>query len=387
MAAAAAAAAAAGLEAASMLRPFAGEIAGVATGVAGDRYNYTQTAALHGEAIRQAERQFGANYAQAESLYAQSAAHAAKLQAASLAQADAHQRMGMLQAAQHHEREYEQALYQHAHEMNVEVRASIREGLRDDVTNKIQLLSAIMTIDALLLAGALTLVGADYMPSATDGGEDDIDYTHSSNPEVVACGLLCSVELLMSLIGAACFFLFLSLWFAFIGVRRVTRFKIVTRQGFSGDSDDATQFQRYAFRKLALVPDDVLGRCRQGGWRGAESCCHRCGRCLCCCLCCCGGGGRCCERLCAIMNLEDLAVGFLASGAICHFLIGALVFYSKLRIDYGSVAAANVILGCMCAAPALLIPLELHEKIMQRGAVGTRFFFPLSPASLPRGTS
>ena len=102
-----------------MLRPFAGEIAGVATGVtvAGDRYNDTQTAALHGEAIRQAERQFGANYAQAESLYAQSAAHAAKLQAASLAQADAHQRMGMLQAAQHHEREYEQALYQHAHEI------------------------------------------------------------------------------------------------------------------------------------------------------------------------------------------------------------------------------------------------------------------------------
>jgi hypothetical protein len=111
-------------------------------------------------------------------------------QAASLAQADAHQRMGMLQAAQHHEREYEQALYQHAHEMNVEVRASIREGLRDgslfprfcsrafrvlfvflfsdfrdfsfsfslalwtDVTNKIGLLSAIMTIDALLVSSS-----------------------------------------------------------------------------------------------------------------------------------------------------------------------------------------------------------------------------------------
>jgi hypothetical protein len=34
-------------------------------------------------------------------------------------------------------------------------------------------------------------------------------------------------QLLMALIGAACFFLFLSLWFAFIGVRRVTKFKIV----------------------------------------------------------------------------------------------------------------------------------------------------------------
>ena len=69
--------------------------------------------------------------------------------------------------------------YQHAHEMNVEVRASIREGLRDDVTNKVRicsrfapllpnsdsrllvsrffankigLLSAIMTIDALLVS-------------------------------------------------------------------------------------------------------------------------------------------------------------------------------------------------------------------------------------------
>lgn len=349
------------LEAARALGLSPGDVAGVAGDVVGtgqNRYSYQQASELHGEAIRQAERHFGAEYAQAESLHAQQAAHTARLQSATLGQAEAHSRMAMLQAAQHHEREYEQAVYQHAHEMNVEVRASIREGLRDDVTNKIGLLSAIMTIDALLLAGALTLVGADYMPVAGDA----VGYTHSDNAEVRSCGIWCSVELLMALIGAACCFLFLSLWFAFIGVRRVTKFKIVTRQGFSGDSDDATQFQRFASRKLQVVPDDVLKRCRtRRCCLSRLACCDR--------LCCCGAAlcpACCCDGVCVALNIEELATQFLALGAICHFLVGALVFYSKLRIDYGSPSSADIIFWCMCAAPLLLIPLECAEKCMQR---------------------
>jgi hypothetical protein len=132
----------------------------------------------------------------------------------------------MHQAAQHHCREYEQAMYQHAHQMNVAVRGSIREGLRDDVTNKINVLSATMTIDALLLTGALTLIGADYIPG--EGYYEGARAAAAQGGSAV-CVWLCHLELIMVAIGIASGCLFASLWCAFVAVRRVTRFKIVTR--------------------------------------------------------------------------------------------------------------------------------------------------------------